>query len=219
MMDASFWRERWETNTIAFHEGKPNASFVKYFDELKLAKGSRIFIPLCGKTLDIHWLLSQGCRVAGAELSRIAIEQLFAELKLKAEITRLGKLDRYQAKNIDMFVGDLFDLSAKQLGPVDAVYDRAALVALPETMRAQYVAHLIEMTSQAPQLLISFVYDQGLMEGPPFSVNGEKIKQYYRDSYRISLLASENLAGGIKGHPVKEEVWLLKNTKTNHPIS
>ncbi len=79
-MDASFWHQRWEKNEIAFHERQANPLLVKYFDKLSLAQGRRVFVPLCGKTLDIAWLLSRGYRVAEAELSQVAIGQLFQEL-------------------------------------------------------------------------------------------------------------------------------------------
>ena len=134
-MDRVFWHQKWESNDIAFHRSEANPLLVKYFNELSLAKGSRVFVPLCGKSLDIPWLLSHGYRVAGAELSKIAIEQLFDELGVTPEISRDGELDHYRANNIDLFVGDIFDVSDKMLGPVDAIYDRAALVALPEDMR------------------------------------------------------------------------------------
>src|SRR6187551_2260702 len=107
-MDPNFWHQRWEKNEIAFHEGKPNALLVQYLHELSLAKGRRIFLPLCGKTRDIAWLLANGYRVAGAELSRIAIEQLFAELGVQPSITAIGTVERYSARDIDIFVGDFF---------------------------------------------------------------------------------------------------------------
>ena len=153
-MDASFWHQKWADNNIAFHNSEANPLLVKHFDDLSLNAGSRVFLPLCGKTLDIGWLLSQGYRVAGAELSAIAITQLFAELGVEPEISELGKLTHYSAPNLDIFVGDIFQLSGKVLGPVDAVYDRAALVALPGEMRARYTTHLLEITNKVPQLLI-----------------------------------------------------------------
>lgn len=211
-MDASFWHQRWEKNDTAFHESEVNPLLVKYFKELSLAKGSRIFLPLCGKTLDIPWLLSNGYRVAGAELSKIAIEQLFTGLGMEPKISGVGEVDHYSAKNIDIFVGDIFHLSSKMLGLVDAIYDRAALVALPEEMRNRYTAHLTEITDKAPQLLICYEYDQSLMEGPPFSISNEEVNQHYRDSYDLTLITSTNVAGGLKGKcAAKENVWLLKN--------
>lgn len=211
-MDANFWHQRWEKNEIAFHQSKANPLLVEYFHELSLAKGSRIFVPLCGKTLDISWLLSNGYRVAGAELSKVAIEQLFMELGVQPKISGVGEVDQWSANNIDIFVGDIFALSRKILGPVDAIYDRAALVAFPEEMRNRYTAHLTEMTDKAPQLLICYDYDQRLMEGPPFSVSNEEVKGYYTVNYDVTLIASTDVSGGLKGKcAAKENVWLLKN--------
>ena len=210
-MDASFWHQRWEKNEIAFHQSKANPLLVKYFHQLSLAKGSRIFVPLCGKTLDISWLLSSDYRVAGAELSQIAIEQLFMDLGVQPTISGVGEVDQWSAKHIDIFAGDIFALSRKILGPVDAVYDRAALVAFPEEMRNRYTAHLTEITDKAPQLLITYDYDQNVMEGPPFSISNEEVKRYYTVNYDVTLIASIDVPGGLKGKcAANENVWLLK---------
>lgn len=209
-MDAQFWQQKWEQNQTAFHLNETNPMLVAYFKKLSVPKGGRVFLPLCGKTLDIPWLLSKGHRVAGAELSKIAIDQLFAGLGVKPKITALGKIDHYSAKNLDIFVGDIFDLSGKILGPVDAIYDRAALVALPPKMRERYTAHLTKITDKAPQLLLTFVYDQSVMPGPPFSVTGDEVKHHYEKSYHLTLLESKNIPGGLKGMcPAREDAWLL----------
>jgi thiopurine S-methyltransferase len=210
-MEANFWLERWDKNQTAFHENKPNALLTAYFDALSKPKGSRVFLPLCGKTNDIAWLLSQGYRVAGAELSTKAVTELFTDLGITPAITQKGALMQYSAKNLDIFNGDIFELSANLLGPVDAVYDRAALVALPESMRGRYAMHLMEMTRRAPQLLICYEYDQRLQEGPPFSVTGDEIRTHYGADYAISPLASAEIPGGLKGKcAASEHIWLLK---------
>ena len=210
-MDAKFWHERWASNEIGFHKSDANPLLVQYFDKLSLEKGSRVFLPLCGKTLDIGWLLSRGYQVAGAELSAVAIKQLFAELGVTPTITKVGALDHYHAPQLDLFVGDMFHLTPELLGPVDAVYDRAAIVALPRDMRARYAAHLMTLTAHAPQLLISFEYDQQVMEGPPFSVTTEEIQQHYSKRYDISILTSLDVPGGLKGRcPATERVYVLR---------
>jgi thiopurine S-methyltransferase len=210
-MEAEFWHRKWEANDIFFHGHAANPLLVEYFGTLALPKGSRVFLPLCGKTLDIHWLLSKGHRVAGAELSAIAIEQLFSELGVTPTVTAVGELRRYSVEGIDIFVGDIFDLRRDALGPVDATYDRAALVALPETMRGQYAAHLMEITDSAPQLLICFDYDQSLQPGPPFSISDEEVNRHYQAAYDLTLLARVAVPGGLKGKsPADEIVWLLK---------
>jgi thiopurine S-methyltransferase len=211
LMEPNFWQKKWEANEIAFHESKANPLLLQHFKQLSVKKGSRIFLPLCGKTLDISWLLSNGYRVAGAELSKIAIEQLFTELGVIPEISIHNELYLYSASNINIFVGDIFNLSASTLGQIDAIYDRAALVALPKEMRNQYSTHLMAITNNAPQLLICYEYNQNLLEGPPFSIHKEEVKQHYNAIYNLTLLDSQNLEGGLKGIcPTKENVWLLK---------
>lgn len=210
-MDPDFWRARWENNQTGFHEGKPNAFLVQHFARLSLAAGARVFVPLCGKTRDISWLLAQGYRVVGAELSRIAVEQLFAELGVAPVVSAAGPLTRFSAPALDVFMGDIFDLSRAALGPVDAVYDRAALVALPAPLRARYAAHVVDITAAAPQLLISFAYDQSVMDGPPFSVAPEEARALYGAAYLISQLESMPVPGGLKGRcEATEHVFLLE---------
>jgi len=209
-MEASFWHRKWERGDIAFHESDANPFLIKHFEKLNLAKGSRIFLPLCGKTRDIAWLLACGYRVVGAELSELAISELFKELGLKPEISKIGKLVHYGAKNIDILAGDIFDVSAEYLGPISAIYDRAALVALPASVREQYTSHLIKITDAAPQLLISYKYNQQLIDGPPFSVNEDEVKQHYGATYQLKPVESKNVPGGLKGKVASTETaWLL----------
>lgn len=210
-MEESFWVNKWQTGEIAFHEGSPNRFLASYFDTLRLPKGSRVFLPLCGKTRDIAWLLASGYRVAGAELVGTAIDQLFAELGIQPTITRQGEITHYSAKHIDIYVGDIFKLGANELGPVDALYDRAALVALPKATRARYTKHLRALTHTAPQLLITYEYDQTRMDGPPFSVSSTEVAQHYGERYEIKLLTSAEVPGGMKGRcPSTESVWRLR---------
>lgn len=214
-MDKNFWLQKWEKNNIAFHKSEANPLLVQYFKELTLAKGSRIFLPLCGKTLDIAWLLANGYRIVGAELIDIAIEQLFIDLGIVpklSEVSEANDVKHYSAENIDIFVGDIFNLFNETLGPVDAIYDRAALVALPSKMRHRYTAHLMQVTNKAPQLLISCDYDQTVMNGPPFSISHEEVNRHYRGNYDLTLLARVEIPGGLKGrYPAKQDVWLLQS--------
>lgn len=210
-MAGNFWHNKWARNEIAFHRSTVNPHLVNNIETLSLAKGSLIFLPLCGKTLDIAWLLSIGYRIAGVELVEAAIEQLFAELGMQPRISIVGNIKVYSAKNIDIFVGDIFELSKEMLGSVDAIYDRAALVALPEEIRSQYASHLMKITQQSPQLLIAYHYDQSIVQGPPFSISNEEVELHYKSNYDLSLLVSIDVEGGMKGKcEAKENVWLLR---------
>ncbi|MDI1298346.1 thiopurine S-methyltransferase [Methylotenera sp.] len=209
-MKHDFWHNKWTKNEIGFHLAEANPLLVKHLPSLKLKPNSRIFLPLCGKTLDIHWLLAQGYHVVGAELSTIAVEALFRELSLSPNINQVGNLTQYSAPNITIWNGDIFELNQSLLGKVDAVYDRAALVALPLAMRECYTAHITAMTQNVQQLLVCFEYDQTQMEGPPFCVNADEVHEHYGDYYAVKLLDSKPLAGGLKGKvEAFEQVWHL----------
>ena len=209
--DEQFWHGRWATGTIGFHEGTPNTLLVRHFETLSLAPGSRVFLPLCGKTRDAAWLLSNDYAVTGAELSRTAIEQLFADLNLTPDVTERGDIAHYRAERIDMFVGNVFDVTRAMIGAVDAVYDRAALVALPDDLRPRYTTHVTELAMSAPQLVITFEYDPDRMDGPPFSVEETHLRQYYGDRYGLHLAERMRRPGGLKGiRPAYECAWLLR---------
>jgi thiopurine S-methyltransferase len=208
-MQPDFWHQRWRSNQIGFHESQANPLLVAHFEALGLAKGARVFLPLCGKTLDIDWLMALGYRVAGAELSPLAVAGIFERLAVKPASGRAGSLECRSIVDLDVFVGDIFDLSAAALGPVDAVYDRAALIALPPELRQRYAKHLRELTHGAPQLLVTLEYDQRQVDGPPFSVPAAEVRELY-GMYSSVLLAQRDVPGGLKGRcPATENVWQL----------
>lgn len=210
-MEPNFWHERWARREIAFHEGEANAGLVAHLGALGLAPGAGILVPLCGKTRDIAWLLDLGHRVAGVELSPVAIGELFAELNITPTLTEESPLTHYRADNLDIWVGDLFDLTAERLGEVDAIYDRAALVALPETLRGRYAAHLMALTRTAPQLLMTYEYDQLAHDGPPFSVQEGEVRDRYEGAYHLKLLSRQAVEGGLKGKTASASAaWLLR---------
>ncbi len=210
-MEAEFWLNKWQQQDIGFHLGEVNPMLKKHVDALYLGTQNRIFLPLCGKTNDIPWLLNKGYRVVGIELIETAVDQLFSALGLKPRILSTGPLKLYQAGDVEVFVGDIFTLQEAQLGPVDAVYDRAALVALPNNMRKRYTQHLTTITAGKPQLLITYAYDQQLRSGPPFSVDQQEVNQHYAANYHLSLLENSQVAvGNQKGVAAHELVWLLE---------
>lgn len=210
-MQDTYWLTRWENNDIRFHEGCANALLIEHCAALQLAPAARIFVPFCGKSMDMAWLLSQGYHVIGAELSPLAVQQFFAELGEKPQQSKIGSLSCYQAHNITIFVGDFFTLTAAMVGSIDAVYDRAALVALPPAMRPLYSKHLLSVCQQAPQLLIAYDYDQTAMPGPPFSVPRTEINQHYAKNYRITLQQTQLANQGHLHHiAAKEQAWLLE---------
>jgi thiopurine S-methyltransferase len=213
-MEPAFWHKRWADNQIGFHESRVHPLLVAHFDALALPRGARVFLPLCGKTLDIDWLLLAGYRVAGAEISSLAVAQLFERSGATPAVERFDGGQRWSAAGLDVFVGDIFDMRAEVLGPVDAVYDRAALIALPPAMRVAYARHLRVLTGGAPQLLVTLDYDQALVDGPPFAVSSAEVQQHFPGTVP-RLLASDFQPTGLKGRlPVTESVWKIESDPT-----
>ncbi|MBJ9985637.1 thiopurine S-methyltransferase [Acinetobacter sp. S40] len=213
-MQHEFWHQRWQENRIGFHQLTPSPLLVAHWSELHLKTKQRVFVPLSGKTLDIRWLIQQGFRVVAIELSQIAvvalIEQLTQDFNFDFKISEQNDLIHYSHPQIDIYVGDFFDLAKEQLGQVDAIYDRAALIALPKDMRRQYTKHLIQISQTAPQFLISYEYDQNSFEGPPFSVEAKEVQQLYSPFYQVRLLKEQFVdPEGNKGKNPRSKVWLL----------
>ncbi|MCR9131493.1 MAG: thiopurine S-methyltransferase [bacterium] len=211
-MEYSYWLDRWKNRQIGFDQPSPNQLLLSHFNKLKLERDDTVFVPLTGKSVDVAWLLGQGLNVIGNELSESATIELFAMLEITPTISEWDSGKVYSSDSLSVFVGDFFELATDEIGSINAVYDRAALVALPEEMRFRYTHHLIEITKAAPQLLIVFDYDQELVPGPPFSISGKEILEQYSAEYSISRVAQKEVPGGIKGMaPAQECAWLLEN--------
>ncbi|WP_110657188.1 thiopurine S-methyltransferase [Salinicola halimionae] len=187
-MEHDFWQARWENEQLGFHLPFVHPILKRNLASFELDADARIFLPLCGKTMDIGWLLAQGYRVIGAELSEIAVAQLFESLindqgMAEPVIDEWVGGQRWQAGGLTIFQGDIFQLTAQDLGPIDLVYDRAALVALPPAMRPAYAEQIVALTRGAPQLLITFEYDPAEKDGPPFPVLADEVERHYAVHY------------------------------------
>lgn len=178
-MEKEFWLERWEKQQIGFHKDDYNLNLIQFFENLNLDKGSHVLVPLCGKTLDLIWLAEHGYKVTGVELSEIAIKDFFQENKIDYKTENIGNFIKYSAENITLFQGDMFEVDEQLIGKFDAIYDRASTVALPETMRIQYLEKIKELSHNHNTLMILFEYDQSKVEGPPFSVSEEFINKQF----------------------------------------
>jgi thiopurine S-methyltransferase len=198
-MEHDYWHNKWETNDIGFHESDGNPYLKKYLSVLKRQDKNRVFVPLCGKTKDIGYLLHHGCEVVAVELNETAVIQLFDELNVKPEVKNIESHKVYACPDVTVFVGDIFALTPELIGEVTAIYDRAALVALPAQMRSQYVSLLPQLTLHAPQLLLTFSYDQDAIAGPPFSISMSDVEALYNNTYSVKMLTQSSVPGGLKG--------------------
>jgi thiopurine S-methyltransferase len=215
-MEPDFWHERWQRGETGFHQGDVHPDLLLHWPGTGCAPGAQVFAPLCGKSLDLAWLVAQGHRVLGVELSMIAAEAYFAGQGLVPARSAEGPFTRLEAGGCAILVGDFFALEPAQLRGTGALYDRAALIALPAPMRARYAAQLARLLPAGTRgLLITVDYPPADMAGPPFPVPAAEVRQLHGGAFAIEPLARRD---ALAGEPrlaargltaLHEESWLL----------
>ncbi|PMN25601.1 thiopurine S-methyltransferase [Vibrio splendidus] len=215
MNNPEFWHNKWAANQIGFHLEDVNPLLIKFWEKTEPSYEKSVFVPLCGKSEDLIWLASKHEDVQGVELSQIAVRAFFAEHLYTPTVTKIsGQHELYQFDELNIYTGDYF---SAPIQPVDTIYDRASLVALPEEMRVQYVERLKQLLKPGGKiLLVTLDYDQNEMAGPPFSVPKLDIEQLF-SGYKITLL-NQDIADDE--HPkiakkglsrFSEEVYLIES--------
>ena len=193
-MDPEFWHRRWREGRTGFHQDRPTPLLLMHWPTLALAPDTQVLVPLAGKSLDMLWLAAQGHRVLGVELSPLAVEQFFAENELTPEVARTPCGPRYRAGNIELICGDVFELDAATLADCSAVYDRAALIALPPELRQRYVGELLaQLPVGCRGLLITLDYPPQEMQGPPFAVSQDEVRERYGRDWMLELLEQRDI--------------------------
>ncbi|WP_065257088.1 thiopurine S-methyltransferase [Pseudomonas bananamidigenes] len=193
-MQPEFWYKKWETNQIGFHQPEVNPYLQRHWADLAIAAQARVLVPLCGKSLDLLWLAGQGYRVLGVELSEKAVEDFFREQALQPQISEEGGFRIYRAGSIELWCGDFFALSASDVVDCTALYDRAALIALPWPMRERYATHLLEILPAGLRgLLITLDYDQAQMSGPPFAVTDAEVQRLFGNDWAVQALEEQDV--------------------------
>jgi len=191
-MDNKFWLERWEQNQIGFHEAEVNPYLSRYWSTLNLPSGSLVFVPLCGKSVDMKWLSEHRYNVLGVEFSKIAAQDFFKENDYTVKLSVKLKFTSYETKDIRILCGDFFGLNSSDLVGVNAVYDRASIVAFPLNMREAYVQHLVKiLPAKSKIFLITFDYPQMEMQGPPFAISEDQVNVLFEKHAEIKLLTKE----------------------------
>ena len=193
-MEADFWQQRWRDGQIGFHQDRVTPLLEKHWDALEVQAGSTVFVPLAGKSLDLDWLAARGQHVLGIELSELAVQQFFAERDLVPTISASRYGQHFTSGAIELICGDAFALDATALADCAAVYDRAALIALPPAMRRRYADELYaRLPTGCSGLLVTIDYPQHEKNGPPFSVDQAEVHALFDRDWRIDLLERRDI--------------------------
>ena len=183
------WLARWQNNKIGWHADTVNRSLVDYFELLELASGASVFVPLCGKSIDMIYLSEMGYSVIGVELSPVGVERFFVDNNLQYSVSEIDNFVIYQSDRIKIYCGDYFSLNAEHLSSVSAVYDRASLIALDLNLREKYAQHLTAIIPLDVRiLLLTLIYPQHQMSGPPFSVSNSEVESLFSSAFKYRQL-------------------------------
>lgn len=215
-MEKQYWQQRWQCNEIEFNQPQPNLLMQRYFPKLDVKPGDCIFVPLCGKSIDMIWLAGQGYQVIGIELSEQACKAFFKDNKLHFKVTEMNGFTVYKSDEITLFAGDFFEFEQNLCDKIDAVYDRAALIALPPELRKRYSEHLAKLLEpDTKMLLITSSYDQREMQAPPFAVDEIEVSELFKINFEITQVYSQsvkNIPDHLKAKGLKhasEQVYSL----------
>ncbi|MEK9887683.1 MAG: thiopurine S-methyltransferase, partial [Gammaproteobacteria bacterium] len=87
------WLERWRKGTTGWHRSDINPQLIENINQLAEARTQKIFVPLCGASLDMKYLIDQGFHVVGVELSSLAIDRFFIENKIEHKVSKVEDFD------------------------------------------------------------------------------------------------------------------------------
>ncbi|HET6391096.1 thiopurine S-methyltransferase [Hyphomicrobium sp.] len=196
-MDKAFWHERWQSREIGFHQQHIHEQLLRFWPKLGLPQASTVFVPLAGKSRDMVWLATQGHRVIGVELSDMAVREFFQEGGQVPNRSSSGGFEVSSAGPFEIYCGDFFEMTPDVVKDAVAVYDRAALIALPPDMRVRYAETLARIIPrEAIIFLIAIEYPEGEITGPPFSVSPDEVRRLFGAAFEIDVLeARDGLAG------------------------
>ena len=208
-MEHQFWHEKWEINELGFHQDHFNPPLVKHWRTLDIPAGSKVFVPLCGKSKDMLWLAQLGYDVVGVELSEIAARSFFDEHGLPAECDKVGPFARYRSDRIQILCGDFFSLTPALLHDVMAVFDRGSLIALPPAMRIRYVGKLKALLQPPVKtLMLTLAHEEELFSPPPHPVYDDEVRSLYQPWCEVEFLETTETV--VKGYTVPQSSYLLQ---------
>ncbi|WP_330925106.1 thiopurine S-methyltransferase [Candidatus Sororendozoicomonas aggregata] len=211
MMETAFWLDRWENQQIGFHQNTVNEHLKQHWQSISPGTDN-VLIPLCGKSLDILWLAEQSLAVTGIELSALAVDDFFAQSQCEYTVQTLPEYRLYQSQRIRIIQGDYFTLPPELTGKISSFYDRAALIAMPESMRVSYVEKLASLLpSYAQGLLITIEYPQHEFSNPPpFSINTHQVESLLSPYFSVERLSREDTLKNNKKFAGKVS-WLYES--------
>ncbi|XP_033730711.1 probable thiopurine S-methyltransferase [Pecten maximus] len=189
------WLGCWEKKTSPWHHDDVHEAIEKHHEILmtSLTAKNKIFIPLCGKTVDIKWLADRGNEVVGLEASEIAVKELFTEQNIEytsedAPAVK-GKLYRSTDNKIKVYCCDLFLFSAEIESGFSGIWDRGSLVALSPADQKRYIELIKTLIHPGIGYLLE-IPDRDPNNGPPFFISLENLQEGFGPNCSVTKLCA-----------------------------
>lgn len=193
-MDVSYWKKRWLDGQTGWHENEVHPLLIKYYDFLSLSLKKHFFFPLCGKTLDLDWILSKNHTTTGVEASEIAIKEVENRLKVSFKKAAYQNFTKHTFGNLTLMQGNYFDLDTTLIDPIDVVFDRGAFVAIHPNQRKKYIEMYNKLlTHESIILLVAYQYNENASTNPPYSLSELQIRALMEPDFDIEICESEEI--------------------------
>lgn len=193
----AFWIDYWQTNAITWQNPEVSPWLRQYQDEFLSMpswcgdeKRLTVFVPLCGKSVDLWHLLSvKNVEVIGNDCSGIACADFFSEFSIpgyeRVVINEDITLHRSTVLPLRLYEGDIFALTSQIVGRVDRVLDRAALVALhPSNIETKYMPLMCSLLSEEGSMLLASVSELPSPTAPPHCYTATQIESVLTKFFR-----------------------------------
>lgn len=192
-MEISYWHSRWENDKTGWHMDYVYPPLKRIWPQLSIESEAHVLVPLCGKNLDIHWLIDQGCTVTGVDISQKALEHIMKNHSESFTEDSSHGFTIYRSKSLALWQGDFIKLPTDKVPPADLIYDTKAIIALPAEMRSDYAKKLLSLTHSKTQILIQTLqYEQSEMNGPPFSVDEQELKHLLGNRFTLKCIHEQS---------------------------
>jgi SAM-dependent methyltransferase len=146
-----FWSERFERQFTPWDQGGVPAALQRYV--ARADRPRRVLIPGCGTAHELHYFRQAGWDAIAIDFSPAAVAAARACYPEHAERIVEADFFRYQPP-----------------WPVDLIYERAFLCALPPSMRVEVARRWAELL--APGGLLAGLFFLGeTLKGPPFGID------------------------------------------------
>ncbi|XP_041356889.1 probable thiopurine S-methyltransferase [Gigantopelta aegis] len=225
-MSVDDWKKRWDKEQTEFHLPKVHPMLEKHLGALVQGRSKlRFFIPLCGKSVDMRWLLEQGHGVVGCEGVDKGCQEFLQENKMKYTASPMksceGTVYRSQCSPLTLYRCDVFDLRREDVGQFDCIWDRGSFVAIPVSKRKRYADIIVSlMKPDCRYLLDCFLLNNEQFAGPPFSCTENDINTFYGSYCAVKKLdekdAMTDLQRGWGISYFTDQVFLIRMKKRPH---